>query len=478
MGKIKRGIFDDKGKVFTPPEIARHMVEKLFANRKPDSTSRVLDAGSGLGIFIQSILLWCDEHKVKPPEVVGVEIDHELANLARKKFKNFDNVKIVIADFLQTTEKDLEGKFDYIISNPPYISYEAVSSRKRELYKKIFRTAYGRFDIYFLFFEKAVELLKDNGRLVFITPEKYLYVLSAKKLRVFLSQYYIEEIELVREDAFGDVLAYPAITVLLKTPSETSKVTKITHRDCSVTFINLPRDGAPWIKPFADDELLSQGYVELGDMVSRLSAGVATGRDSIFVIPKTKLIESLKPYAYPTVSGSELSQFKPGEEIDYSKLRYVMLVPYSRSGKLLPEWEIKSLVDYLLKFRNKLESRYAVKVKNKPWYAFHEDPPIAEILKPKIIWPDIAKEPVFFIDAEGELIPRHNVYYLIPKNQRIIYDLANWLNSSWAKKWLVNYCQRAANSYIRLQSHVLKELPVPITIINQKCLESPCEHEK
>ena len=69
-----------------------------------------------------------------------------------------------------------------------------------------------------LFFEKALSLLRPGGRLVFITPEKYLYVQSAEALRRLLAGYAVEELEFVDERAFGDVLAYPLITVVRKAP--------------------------------------------------------------------------------------------------------------------------------------------------------------------------------------------------------------------------------------------------------------------
>jgi len=84
-----------------------------------------------------------------------------------------------------------------------------------------------------------------------------------------------------------------------------------------------------------------------------------------------------------------------------------------------------------------------------------------EVLRPKILFRDMAKEPKFWIDRNGDIIPRHSVYYLVPKGELPLGDLVEYLNSPAAKEWMDGHCQRAAKGYMRLQSRVLEDLPVP-----------------
>ena len=460
MGRVK--LINQAGKIETPYDVAFYMVTKLFEGEVIKPTSRALDAGCGLGVFIEAIIAWCKLRNQQLPEIMGIEIDPQLAEQAARRFSRVSEVKIVHGDFLTINEKQLGGKFEYIISNPPYISYERIEPKKRDLYRRIFRAAKGRFDLYMLFFERAIELLRPGGRLVFITPEKYLYVISARNLRRILAEQQIEEIELIHEDTFEGVLAYPTIAVIRKVPPQRPTVLKL--RDTSTLKVTLPRDGFSWLARAQTDALSTTSNAQrhtLKDIALRISAGIATGRDGVFVRSKTSFPREVEKYAYPTLSGSELSAFKPGEVIDYSKLKNVMLVPYSHEGRLLSEKEATPLIKYLAKWRDVLESRYAVKSGNKKWFAFHENPPLKDIFRPKIVWADIAREPAFYIDAKGQIIPRHTVYYLVPLNSKIIPQLIKYLNSREAKKWLMARCQRAANGYIRLQSHVLKELPIP-----------------
>jgi len=39
-----------------------------------------------------------------------------------------------------------------------------------------------------------------------------------------------------------------------------------------------------------------------------------------------------------------------------------------------------------------------------------------DILQPKLLCQDIAEAPQFWIDEEGDVIPKHTVYYLIPED--------------------------------------------------------------
>jgi adenine-specific DNA-methyltransferase len=121
---------------------------------------------------------------------------------------------------------------------------------------------------------------------------------------------------------------------------------------------------------------------------------------------------------------------------------------------------MKSLAGYLEQpaTRQRLEARTCVE--RKPWYAFHETPPLAELLQPKLVCKDIAKEPWFWVDEGGDIVPLHSTYYIVPATTALLRPLAEYLNSQPVRAWLSANSQRAANGYVRMQSTVLKRLPV------------------
>jgi hypothetical protein len=186
-----------------------------------------------------------------------------------------------------------------------------------------------------------------------------------------------------------------------------------------------------------------------------VSCGVATGADSIYFLRDSDIGPELREFAHPSIAGRQLHQ---GEPVRHT---HSLLAPYDAVGRLLPEAKLGHLHEYLSEPDRRARLLARTCVQRKPWYAFHETPPFPEILRPKLLCKDIGAEPFFIVDREGGFVPRHSVYYIVPKNPEHLDALAEYLNSSTAHKWLDDHCQRASKGFIRLQSHILKRLPVP-----------------
>ena len=106
----------------------------------------------------------------------------KIRQLGFTRQKNSRNIiKLIVGDFLLD---DIENfpYFDFIIANPPYVRLEQVSIHKREIYREKFETAVNRFDLFILFFERALKMLRPDGRLVFLTPERFEYSITANTL--------------------------------------------------------------------------------------------------------------------------------------------------------------------------------------------------------------------------------------------------------------------------------------------------------
>jgi hypothetical protein len=140
-----------------------------------------------------------------------------------------------------------------------------------------------------------------------------------------------------------------------------------------------------------------------------------------------------------------------------------MLVPYDREGRLLPASALGPLYEYLKEPSRERKLKARTCAVSKPWYAFHETPPMMELGKPKILCKDIGARPHFALDITGSILPRHSVYYVVPAQPETAAALCEYLNSDASQRWLMQHCQRAAKGFLRLQSAVLRHLPVPDT---------------
>lgn len=442
-----------KGFVETPDPVVDHMVEKLFQDRSPTEDSIVLDPGCGKGAFIEGIIRWCEQRDRPLPQVVGVDLDPEHLRDAQERFAGFDPIEVREEDFLTETD----GTFDYVIGNPPYVPITKLSEEEKETYKSRYRTAQGRFDLYILFYEKALEVLRSNGRLVFITPEKFQYVSTADPLRRILSSNWVKEIELVDEETFGELVTYPTITTIEKTNPRAP--TNVLRRDGTEKQIKLTEDGSSWQPLIRGATQIASRYT-LEDICDRISCGVATGADAVFVRDAEEIEEELHRFAYPTLPGRAIES--PHQELT---ALHVMLIPYDDQGNLLPEEELGCLGELLNQGDVKRRLLQRSCVERKPWYAFHETPPLERMLRPKILCKDITEEPIFAADQAGEIVPRHSVYYIVPENPDILEGLHDYLNSRTALDWLESHCQRAAKGFLRVQSTVLKKLPIPKELV-------------
>lgn len=448
-----------KGFVPTPPLLVDTMIDKLFRDRPPTGRDSLLDPGCGTGAFIQGVLRWCDRNSTEVPRIVGVESDPTHLTQAKCAVGHIRQVELRLADFLEPSPE----RYDFIVGNPPYVSITGLTVEERTRYREHYFTARGRFDLYLLFFEQALRLLKSDGRLVFVTPEKFLYVQTADVLRRQLATVAVEEIDLIEESAFGDLVTYPTITTIAGKRG-TGK-THIRLRDGTTRTIQLGNAGLSWLPQMRGGNHAEFGPT-LSDACLRISCGVATGADSVYVVDDATLPEPLQVFAFPTISGRRIT---PGKII---QTKQSMLIPYAPTGALLSESALGPLGDYLRVPLRRERLLQRTCVSRKPWYAFHENPPLNDILRPKILCKDIGHRPWFVVDESGKIVPRHSVYYLVPRDGSRIHELCEYLNSGEASEWLMTHCQRAANGFVRLQSHVLKRLPLPEKFLYQHSLPS------
>lgn len=111
-----------------------------------------------------------------------------------------------------------EEKYDVVIGNPPYIRNRELEIKDKKYFNNKFYSACGQYDIYQLFFEQSIKILKDGGYLGFITSNKYAIADYGKKIREFILDnckiVSITDVSNLR--VFKDASTYPYIIILQK----------------------------------------------------------------------------------------------------------------------------------------------------------------------------------------------------------------------------------------------------------------------
>lgn len=80
----------------------------------------------------------------------------------------------------------VKGGFDVVIGNPPYVPTEFINENDKIYLEKEYISAYGRINLYPIFYEKGINILNFKGILGFITPYTILKNQYYKEARKFI----------------------------------------------------------------------------------------------------------------------------------------------------------------------------------------------------------------------------------------------------------------------------------------------------
>jgi phospholipid N-methyltransferase len=188
-------------------EIVSYMIDKLNLR----ANSLVLEPCAGDGVFIDAVL-----EKNIDLGIDAFELDPNEAKKLKRKYSKHSNIIIRNEDTLLYNDF-INGayykRYDYIIANPPYGAWQ--DYEKRDLLKNIYPNLYIK-ETYSTFLYLCIKLLKDNGRLVFITPDTYLNLHMHTHLRRHILQNTtVEEIALFPSKFFPGVnFGYSKLSII------------------------------------------------------------------------------------------------------------------------------------------------------------------------------------------------------------------------------------------------------------------------
>ncbi|MBR0262662.1 MAG: Eco57I restriction-modification methylase domain-containing protein [Prevotella sp.] len=121
---------------------------------------------------------------------------------------------------------DSENKngFDIVIANPPYVDSETMTKNMPELrnrYSNIYQTACGNWDMFIIFIELGMNLLKTKGVLCKIIPNKLIAAKYGQELRNYIAKKEVIEVrDYSRIDVFTNAAVYPITIIMRNSDSE------------------------------------------------------------------------------------------------------------------------------------------------------------------------------------------------------------------------------------------------------------------
>ena len=398
-------------------------------------------------------------------------VKREIAEL-ESYFEEINSNKIYLGAFEWRIEfpelLDTDGNFigfDCIIGNPPYIQLQSMGTDADVLERMKYKTYVRTGDIYCLFYEHGMNLLKPNGCLCYITSNKWMRAGYGKELR----QYFIAKTNPVLLIDFAGIKIFDAATVetnilIAKKESYTQNTLAciISNTDDLNKLSILVQQQAvecnfassdSWVILSPIEQSIKQKIDTIGTPLKNwninIYRGVLTGYNDAFIISTEKRNEILAncqtedertrtaELIRPILRGRDIKRYA----YNWAGLYLIATFPsrhydiemYPAVKQYLLTFGIEKLEQTGKTYIVNGEKIKARKKTNNKWFEIQDSISYWEdFSKPKIVWGEISDKSKFAFDFSGEYIPEATTFYL---NGEYIEYLLTALNSS-VSEWL------------------------------------------
>lgn len=325
------------------------------------------------------------------------------------------NVKwnIFEGDFLK---QNIENEFDFVIGNPPYISYQELDKETRRFIKENFDTCVeGKFDYCYAFIEASLKSLKNTGKLAYLIPSNIFKTHFANKLRAFIVQYLESIYDYTNKKIFEGKLTASAIIVCDKGNS----ATKIKYHDINKNkdyFINKSDLNEKWIFKKKDKVTDENENTEIFGNYFHTATCIATQYNSAYIISD---YTERGEYIYVGECKIEKQLVRKAvspRSLNYKKEELVIFPYYYENGNLCrySESEFKERYPfgfrYLLRFKDKLDERDSDK--GICWFEYGRSQALAHLDQPKLMVSTLITNSVNAIILDKETIPTSGLYII------------------------------------------------------------------
>ena len=301
------------GQFMTPASVAAFMASMLDLSSCPREL-RILDAGSGTGMLTAAVVA---ELSARPPHrrpdainVVAWEIDSNFQLVLERTFGYCQEVcgrsgidftsDVQIGDFISQAAELVGGgglfrrvenrSFDVAILNPPYRKLNGDSTERACLD----RLGMGTSNLYSAFVWLALDLLRDGGEIVAITPRSFMNGTYFRSYREALIQriafrhvhvYEARDVAFSAEGVLQENVVFHGVRGAVQgavrvTTSYGPSDDGLTERVVDSSEMILPDDANSVMRLVADENgaRVARGMLRLSLRISDLEVSVSTGR--------------------------------------------------------------------------------------------------------------------------------------------------------------------------------------------------------
>ena len=382
------------GQVFTPDYLVKNILDEAGYEGEGILRRHCIDNSCGDGAFIREIIRrYVNTYKSVRGNIEGVESELEtyihgieieketyerclsnLSDLNRELSLNNPAYDILCGNALLC--KKFNGKMDFVVGNPPYVRVHNLTDTFDTV--KSFSFAQGGMtDMYLVFFELGLNMLKRGGHLCYITPSSWTNSVAGSRFRDYLSHHknLVSLIDLGHYQAFK-ATTYTMITHLVKEiPNETFALYIYDSRTSDKLFVD--RLGYPDIALngyyyLADRHTLEELRRTIQTPCHRAVAvknGFATLADKVFISPDFAFDE----YTIPVLKASTGRWYKA-------------FYPYDKNGKPFSRESIfanPEIASYLYSNKTVLLKRNTEE-ENPFWYLYGRTQALKDVYADKI----------------------------------------------------------------------------------------------
>lgn len=497
------GGLEARGAIFTRSEVVDFILDLAgYTEDQPLHEKRLLEPSFGGGDFLLPIIqrLLSAWRAARPN---GTEVD-DLGDAIRAVELHHDTFRSTYAAVVALLKREglsanaatalagrwlsqgdfllapLEGQFDFVVGNPPYVRPELIPAPLLAEYRSRYQTMYDRADIYIPFIERSLTALSAGGNLGFICADRWMKNRYGGPLRSLVAERFHLKVyvDMVDTPAFhSDVIAYPAITIISR---EGGGATRIAHRPsidrATLTTLagllsapTLPKDAGPvrelarvtngaepWLLESSDQMALIRrlegAFPLLEEAGCKVGIGVATGADKAFIGDFESL--NVEPdRKLPLVTTKDIMT----GEVQWRGQGVIN--PFAESGGLVDLGEYPRLRRYLEARRDVIAGRHCAKKAPANWYRTIDRITPALAARPKLLIPDIKGESHIVFEG-GELYPSHNLYY-VTSDDWDLRALQAVLLSAVSRLFVATYSTKMRGGFLRFQAQYLRRIRIP-----------------